>query len=297
MRKPDFLIAGAPKCGTTSLHAYLQQHPRVFLPDWKEPHFFGTDLDWTDRERISEAAYGALFDPATADQRCGEASVFYLLSERAAREIRDCNPAARIIAMLRNPIDMIHSFHSQRVYNGTEDVDFGVAMEIESERRSGRKLPPRVGLRQGLYYRELAQYADQLQRYIDTFPREQLHVILFEDFKSNTPESFRNVAEFLGVDPTFSPDFAMQNPNTVARSRFVGDLLGHTPKAVSRIARVVPTSLRLRIRKAMRRANTRSEPRSPMAPELRARLVKEFGDGIRRLEGMLDRDLSAWLTP
>ena len=102
MRQLDFLIVGAPKCGTTAIHSYLSRHPQVFLPTHKEPHFFGSDLDFQDQQRPNREEYSALFAGASPDQRIGEGSVFYLASHLAAREIREHSPNARIIVILRN---------------------------------------------------------------------------------------------------------------------------------------------------------------------------------------------------
>ncbi|NLF38083.1 sulfotransferase, partial [bacterium] len=105
MRLPDFFIVGAPKSGTTALHAYLGRHPSIFVPARKEPHFFGSDIVSPAFVRDRDA-YLSLFAGATTEARVGEASIWYLYSKRAAREIKEFNPDARIIIMLRNPVDM-----------------------------------------------------------------------------------------------------------------------------------------------------------------------------------------------
>jgi hypothetical protein len=105
MKKPDFFIVGAPKCGTTSLSEYLKQHPEIFMSEPKEPHFFGTDLEsyWGGRfERYRDVhKYLSLFANVQDEIRVGEASPWYLYSKRAAEEIKQFNPASRIIILLR----------------------------------------------------------------------------------------------------------------------------------------------------------------------------------------------------
>ena len=138
MRRPDFFIVGAPKCGTTAMNDYLKDHPELFIPARKKLHFFGSDLELRRSRRITTQEYLSYFALARAEKRLGEASVWYLYSQRAAAEIKAFSPAARIIIMLRNPVDMMYSMHSQRLYSGKQDIrDFAEALEVEEERRQG----------------------------------------------------------------------------------------------------------------------------------------------------------------
>jgi len=121
MRKPDFFIVGAPKCGTTALYRFLSQHPEIFLPKVKEVHFFGSDLYLPGYVPDTEK-YLRLFANARDETRVGEASVWYLYSKVSAAEIKHFAPEASILIMLRNPVDMIHSLHSQLQYVGVERI-------------------------------------------------------------------------------------------------------------------------------------------------------------------------------
>src|SRR5438093_1590857 len=112
IRLPTFFIVGAPRCGTTALYTYLRQHPDLFLPENKEPHFFGSDLYHPGFVRNLDE-YLSLFLEAGNKKRAGEASVWYLYSRNAAAEIMAFCPSARIIAMLRNPVDMMYSNYCQ----------------------------------------------------------------------------------------------------------------------------------------------------------------------------------------
>src|SRR3954468_1950993 len=116
MPSPSFFIVGAPKCGTTSLNDYLRQHPRIFIPERKELHYFGSDLTFLKTQRPTREEYLAHFAAAQPQQIAGEASVWYLYSQLAAREIHDFCREAKFIIMLRNPVDMMHSLHSQYLY-------------------------------------------------------------------------------------------------------------------------------------------------------------------------------------
>src|SRR3989339_415720 len=137
MRKPDFFIVGAPKSGTTAMCTYLKQHPEIFMPEKKESHFFGTDLN-SPRFIRDKKIYLSLFSKAKDERRVGESSVWYLYSKKAASEIKEFSPSASIIIMLRNPVDMLYSQHSQFLYNGNEDIAcFEEALNAEQDRRRG----------------------------------------------------------------------------------------------------------------------------------------------------------------
>src|ERR1700687_4738832 len=183
MSKPDFFIVGAPKCGTTALYRCLEAHPQIFVPERKEIHHFGTDLYSPTYLRDSNE-YLSLFGNAGDAKRIGEASVWYLFSKRAAVEIKDFCGRASIIIMLRNPVDMIYSLHSQHLYNGTEEIqDFAEALDAEEARKRGRRLPKNVPATERLFYREVARYTDQVDRYLKAFGDDNVKVIIYDDFK------------------------------------------------------------------------------------------------------------------
>src|SRR6187551_2293912 len=147
MRRPDLFIIGAPKSGTTSLYEYLEGHPEVFMSPVKEPGYFSGDVNREHRRRFSypadEAKYLALFADARDEKRLGEASTRYILSPAAAAQVKDFQPDARIVAILRNPVEMIHSLHGELVSTGDEDItDFAEALAADHDRAEGRRLPP-----------------------------------------------------------------------------------------------------------------------------------------------------------
>ncbi|MBA2556652.1 MAG: hypothetical protein H0V12_04785, partial [Chloroflexi bacterium] len=145
--RPDFFIPGAPKSGTSSMYEYLRQHPEIYLPSLKEPRHFCPDQDsGSDRDGLffvrDRDEYLALYAGVRGEKRIGDASVQYLYSRVAAERIREFNPDARFIVMLRNPVHMAYSLHGQRLAGGGEDIeDFGEALEAEADRREGRRLP------------------------------------------------------------------------------------------------------------------------------------------------------------
>ena len=295
MPKPDFFIVGAFKSGTTALYDYLRQHPQVFLPFHKEPLYFGADL--TRRYgRMSAADYEALFRDARPGQRVGEASAWYLYSTSAAREIAEYSPDAQIIAMVRNPVDVMHAEHSQLIFNVEEDItDFAEALAAEPARRRGERMPPGPLRPETLYYRHSVRFAAQLQRYFAVFGRDRVHVIIFDDFRSNTAGVYRDVLEFLGVDPAFTPVFDVRNPNKRVRSPLIQRLVYQPPGP---ILRLIPRLRRLPavhwLRGAVLRANSAPAPRDKIDPELRQRLTAEMAPEVERLATLIGRDLRAW---
>ena len=216
--KPNFFIVGAPKSGTTAMYEYLRAHPDIFMPLLKEPYFFGDDLIYQ-VPRLSEADYLDLFSMAHGPKRRGEASVTYLYSKKAAEEIADFDPEARIIIMLRNPVEMIYSLHSQVFFTGSEDIEqFEVALAAEPDRKRGHRIPDNCRIVDFLFYREFVKYSDQVQRYLHTFGSEQVHIIIFDDFKRDVPQTYRTALGFLGVDESFRPPtFEPVNRNKIRR--------------------------------------------------------------------------------
>jgi Sulfotransferase family len=296
MAFPNFFIVGAPKCGTTALYAYLRSHPDVFMPDVKEPHYFGSDLAFRYRRRPDEQRYRSYFAGADGRSRVGEASIWYLYSTAAAAEIREAVPQARAVAMVRDPVEMITAMHSQFVYNGHEDLPLAEALDAEPERAAGRRIPESANFPAGLLYRRVASFADQIERYYDILGRDKVHVVVFDDLKADPARTYRCVLEFLGVDPEHRPDFEVVNANKVARSTTFRRLLNDPPEWLRTPVRAaLPWGLRRRVYRALVSANIKREPRAEVDPGVLDRLRDEMAGSVRRLEALLGRELGAWL--
>jgi hypothetical protein len=300
MVKPNFFVVGAAKSGTTAMCDYLARHPDIFIPDEKEINFFGSDMP-VRVPRLTEEQYLAWFFSSAGDEsRVGDGSVWYLYTRKAAEEIRTWAPDARILIMLRNPVDAMYSLHSQLLYNGDEVIpDFEEALEAEEDRKAGRRLPPKVSFPQMLLYREITRYADQVGRFLDAFGQDQVKVVLFDDFVADTASVYRSTLEFLGVDSKFVPRFQVVNPNKNVRSRGIQNFLKRPPAWVRRLGRTfLPEhEYRGRLRRRMMAFNTRFRGRDRLDPALRQRLVDECDPDVRRLGDRIGRDLSAWSAP
>jgi hypothetical protein len=292
MRRPDFFIVGAPRCGTTSMYELLREHPQVFMPTRKEPIYFGSDLTKR-RPYLSEESYLALFAPAHDETRLGEASVWYLYSRTAPAEIAAFSPEARIIIMLRDPVQMMHSLHRHLLFAGQEEItDFGEAIEAEPDRAQGRRMPRDRGRPEGLQYRACARYAEHVERWIDAFGRERVHIILQDDLSADPAGTYRATLQFLDVDPTFQPEFRVINQHKLVRSRWLQRLTASRVLLPERASGLDPF-VRM-IRRGLIRINMHPEPRPPIPVELERRLRAEMAPDVERLERLLRRDLSAW---
>lgn len=302
-RTPNLFIVGAPKSGTTSLYEYLKGHPQVFMSAVKEPCYFATDLafDRSGNFLVYErdaALYQELFADAGDAKLRGEGSTRYLYSHDAPALIHRASPDARIIAMLRNPVDMIQSLHAHKLAGGTEDLaSLEEALDAEADRAAGRRLPefsnPKLAT-----YRDRARYGEQLPRWFDEFGRDRVRVIIFEDMVRDTPGEFRALLEFLGVDPTYAPEsFTAHNAAHGTRSALVRRL-GRGRVAQWLAWRVLPHIIGATRTRSMAqrfghsRINRRTVPRGKLAPELRRRLEDDFAPDVARLSSLLGRDMS-----
>ena len=313
-RRPNLFIVGAPKSGTTALWTYLRNHPQIYtaggedrasgLPaaGGKEFQFFGSDLPSNIPVHRSLEAYLGAFAAATDERYLVDASPMYLCSERAAAEIAAFAPDARAVAMLRNPVDMMYSLHAEALFQGDEDIaDFAEALAAEEDRRQGRRIPPTCqGALWSLLYRNVAGYADQVQRFMDALGPERVHVIVFDDFAADPDAVYRELLAFLGLDVVEEevPDFAVRNAHKAPRSRLAVRLLRNPPPVLRRVARTVVRSQATRRALGLRalELNADRRPRPSLDPALRRALQAEMADDVRRLGALLDRDLSGWLT-
>ncbi|CAN5567020.1 hypothetical protein BH23CHL7_BH23CHL7_11950 [soil metagenome] len=301
-RRPDVFVIGAAKSGTTSVYEWLKAHPDVYMSPSKEPRYFAPDLyaghphDF--QHGVDEERYLDLFAGATREKRLGEASPRYIYSTDAPRLIHEFQPQARIIALVRNPVEMIYSLHNQRVSEGIEDItDFEAALAAEEDRRAGRRgVPPLVSPRLALY-RDQARFAEQLGRWLAAFSREQVHIILFDDLANEPAETYRDLLEFLDVDPAFKPaSFAAQNLSWTPRSKRLRALTQARPAkwlAYQAMPRLMGQRASRRLTRAFRYSPIyrRPKPRSPLSPELRRQLEDELAPDVARLGEIVGRDL------
>ena len=290
-RRPDFFVLGAPKCGTTSLAAWLGEHPAVFLPAIKEPHFFNTD----DRQGVATLAlYEDLF--READESClsvGEASVWYLSSADAARNILAYRADARFIVMVRNPVEMAPALHAEMVLTGHENIrDFRAAWELQDERRRGRHLPPLVWARRRLLYGDICSHGAQLERLFSLVDPNQVLIVVLDDVAIDARREYRRILRFLGVYDDNRTDFPIHNRARTARS--------------PRLTRLLFVLTQLKARLGIKRGlglwswianlNVIESRRDDLSEETRILLRKYFAADVDRLSRLINRDCRSWVA-
>lgn len=305
-RLPTFIVAGAPKAGSTALYFYLAQHPQVYMSPVKEPTFFGAAdiaassmrdivlqravpkpglrgymsslhaggplvLEWDD--------YVNLFRDARDEIAIGEASVSYLWQPSAAQAIRERLPEARLVFILRDPAERLFTHwlgSSWRVPHASFAERFRGALEPEG---IGRNIVA------------IGRYATHMRRFFEVFPRDQILVVLYDDYRRDARAVLRQIFAFIGVDPEVPVDVSRRHGETMvprfrllhaARDRLIGlaPLLPWLPEGVRRTLKGV-----------YRRA-----PTAVMSHADRRMVIDYYHDEIVRLQSLIGRDLSAWLA-
>lgn len=292
MTHPNLFIIGAPKCGTTSLAAYLGKHHNVFVCDPKEPHHFSTDIDWNFTP--DRSAYLDLFKSASdAHHVVCDASVWYLYSEVAVPAILEFNPAAKFIVMVRNPVDMVMSLHGEARLAGDEDIaDVEAAWHAQPQRRVQHQdmHPPYCPSTQ--QYEAMASNGVLLKRLYERVDRSRVLVIVFDDFIQDTAGEYLRVLDFLGLPDDGCRDFPVHNAMKSLKWYRLNKLLVRTRSALLKIGINVHETGVIEFFIWLSRAE-RSR-RKPTA-EFREMLAQAFTADVRLLEQLLQRDLSPWL--
>jgi len=291
LKRPNFFIIGAPKCGTTSMATWLSDHPRIFMSPSKEPHYFSTDRKWI---RIpSLGLYERQFRRASEQHiAVGEASVWYLYSRVAVPNILQYSPDAKFVVMLRNPVEMVPSLHAQMLYSANEDVsDLRQAWILQEKRRNGEAIPRWCREPSHLQYSSACKLGEMVERLLKLVPRERVLFVVLDDVKASPREEYLRVLEFLGVPDDHRVEFPVLNPAKRLRSLPVKALMRLTTKA----KRLFHIYGGLGILTWLNRWNTVTSAKQPVDPEFRHILQSHFAFDIQKLERFLGRDFSMWL--
>ncbi len=301
MRVPDFFIAGHQKCGTTALYLMLEQHPQIFMSAVKEPRYFVPELLRADRELSTLGGYLSLYAEAAPGQLCGDASPQYIRSPTAAAAIAELQPQARVVVILREPASFLRSFHLQMVHRDIEPQrDLRKALELEPERREGRRIPRGNISPEPLMYSEHVRYVEQLDRFRAVFGEERMLVVIYDDLRADNEGTVRRVLSFLGVDETVRVAPQETKPLKAVRAQSLMRVADrarqarYDPAGAGALGRAVNRLTPAPLRSAGFRARWRSlvfkpppAPDQALAAELRARYAPE----VRALSEYLGRDL------
>ena len=297
MTLPNFLIIGAPKAGTTALYHYLSEHPQIYMSPVKEPKFFafeGEQINFCGpgdlkKDYVTDIeAYKTLFSKVSQEIAIGEASPGYLHSAQAPERIHHYIPDAKLIVIIRDPVERAYSHFLSLVRQDLEPLtDFTQAMETEEERIRNNWSPRWLYKQRGFYYA-------QLKRYFDLFDRSQIRVYIHKDFKTNSVGVLQDIFQFLDVDDTFVPDTSQKHNATYThRNKVLHKLLKEQNPIKSILKPLLSSPLRQGIKTNIRNLNTGKRPQ--LQPKIRKQFIEEYREDILKLQELIQRDLSGWL--
>lgn len=285
MNLPHFLIIGAAKSGTTTLATYLRKHPECFIPEEKEPNFFGID----EKYEQGLGYYASLFEPATESQVCGEASTDYAKWPRyphAAERIAKHLPDVKLIYIMRRPVDRAYSYYVHRHRAGVNET-FEEYIARTNEAIDG------------------SEYMMQIERYLNFFPKDKFLFLLSDDLKEAPYEVLKEICQFIGIGDSF--DFSKEGPVVANKGGrvFEDTLRGRITAPLRRIpilatiAAAVPQSWRDAVYQVLQKTSYGKQVRQaytapPMKPETRSELLAYFAKTNQKLAAFIGRDLSEW---
>lgn len=295
IQKPNFFLAGAAKSGTSSLFHYLNEHPQIYMSPVKEPHYlchhhFPEQFSGPGDEGFSHGVirtlrdYEALFEPVTNESVIGEASVYYLYYPDTAKLIKEFNPEAKVVLILRNPVQRAYSAYMHTLRDGRESLSFEQALADEPRRKA-------EGYQPLWWYKEVGLYSAQVERYLETFDSDHLRIYLYEDLRPI--DSFlEDLLTFLNVDPKVQVNTSAQhNASGVPRSRWVYNFFARPNPVKELVKRFLPHSLAHQLGQ---RAKNMTLQKVEIDPMIRKQLTEFFRSDIRALETLIHRDLSKW---
>ena len=295
MTRPNFLLVGAPKCGTGAISHFLGQHPDIFMAERREPNYFSSDLQHDDAATAED--YAALFADRPERLR-GEGSTWYLYSNAAPHRIlAECGPETRIIVVVRNPVELVRSlFDYRRFYASHQITNLPAALRLEEEhldavgRGEIRADPLKI-------HRAAALYSRGIRRYIELFGAARVKIVLYDDLVSDTRGLMCDLYDFLGVDDTFDFVDRRVNQSFGRRLYWLSRVLRWRITSVKRMLAFLPRGVRRGALRLVDRLNTREARHTPLPAAVKAELVAHFHDDVRSLEAITGRDLSHWIAP
>lgn len=299
---PNLFLVGAPKCGTTSLYEYLRRHPQIFFPfnddDYarvKEPNHFCPELEILEKDAIKgREDYLDLYRGSERARWRGDASTNYLFSKTAPERIKQFCPDARILIMLRPPVDMMHSYHNELVRHQHEDiVDFHEALRASEDRRNGLRIPECTGVPKCLDYFAISRFAVQVERYYHVFGKDTVKVVLLEDMVADPAATFRDILSFLDVDMSFQPEFRVHNetPRNGTLERLATFVYG-APLVKHVFGTIFPWRTRRSILSFVRHIESSRQGTDPRDRQLHRLYAPE----VERLSTLIGRNLDHWHT-
>ncbi len=293
MKRPNFFIIGAPKCGTTSLASWLAEHPNVYIPTAKEINYFCYDLSIVGKPK-NEKEYILFFKKVPYKVTAiGDASVSYCISDVAIKNIEMFSSSSpKYIFMIRNPIEMSYALHRENLCWGEDEVDFRKAWYLSPYRRRGLKLPKGTFERKMFDYQNTCKLGFILSRIYEQVPRERVLVLVLDDIKKNPRKEYIKILEFLGIPDDGRTHFPVLNPSKTIRWRFLRNMVRRIGRMRDRLG--LPP-LGRGIFTALMRFTTKPEPREPLPEDFTSEMREFYRKDVELLSRLIHRDLSHWL--
>ncbi|MEZ7189890.1 sulfotransferase domain-containing protein [Pseudoalteromonas sp. DY56-GL22] len=286
-------IAGSPKCGTTALYSILNRSKIIFFPEYKEPHFFADDLGgYKAHDNIGD--FHSLYSKLKDEKIVGDASIFNLYSNSALKNIKNYNPDAKIILMLRNPVDAVPSFHGQLLYTQDENIEsLEEAWDLSGKRVKGVNALETCKCEKILDYKKIYCYGTQLEKLYSIFDREQVHVVIYDKFKNDYEGELVKLFSFLDIKYEFIEN-EIVNENTKNRINWFARLLRRPPKFLVILKRLIMGRGENFIYRFLLNLNTKKKLRDPVSDELKYRIYLNYKSEIAALESILGMKLDEW---
>jgi hypothetical protein len=291
MRKPNFFIIGAPKCGTTSLASWLAEHPQVFFSPVKEPSFFNFDFGKRFFRTLSE--YEKCFYESKDEHiAIGEGSAWYLYSRTAVPAIIKYTKFPRFIVMIRNPVDMVCSLHEQELFTGYEtENDFNCAWSLQEIRLYGDQIPKTCVDPQVLFYGDRCKIGLQIKRLLKIVPREQILFLNLDQIKQDPRNEYIKTLNFLELKDDGRKHFPVFNS---AKKRTFPILWYSINRLNTILDGVGVPHIRLGFTSFIDYRTRKEHHRSPISGEMKDCLRNYFKEDIILLESLTGLDLTNW---
>jgi len=304
---PDFFIIGAPRCGTTSLSRYLSRHPQVCFSRPKETHYFAQLSGLPSEDDLKQDYIDRYFGHRTPDESAaGEGSVSYIHLPEAIEQILHFNPNAKFIAMVRSPKSMLPSYHQKMLFLLQENErDFDRAWDLQTARAQGANLPKTCLDQRLLKYAEVARMGAQVERLFNMVGRERAHIIVFDDFVTDTLAEYRALLDFLELDYDGQTEFERRFESQMYRYYWLQHLFFKTATRGGKFVDTLERSsrkyredgtIRPNLIKRITRLNKGPVKPAPLSPQMVNTLREELHDDVQLLGQLLQRDLGFWLT-
>ncbi|MFK7830549.1 MAG: sulfotransferase [Congregibacter sp.] len=300
MTKQRFFIIGAPKCGTTALYSFLSAHPSIFMPALKEPHFYSTDLPIMQQITERHKYLDIFSDAAPEEYLIGEASAWYFYSKVAIDAILEDFPGAKFIFLVRNPVDMIASLHSQLLYTFKEsEHSVFRAVSLQEDRLIGKNLPKNVLGGEHLQYVDLASFGRHVEEIVKKVGRGQLKLVFHEDLVSSARETYIDVLQFLGAPDDGRNTFPEINKARRHRYPKLTRLLARPPFPLNVIKSKLRSWLfsgKSTVMRPLYESLSVTEKSSSFSLKEKKVLLERLEQDVAKLSAFSGRDLSHWLS-